>query len=218
MELLRNKKANIDKLKAYGFKKEKGKYVYKTDIIEGEFCLYVYISENGDMDSKLVEKETNEIYCLHLTDAKGGFVGGVREEYNKVLTDIISSCYETQIFGENQTHKVIEFVKKEYGGELEFLWEKFSNNAIVRRADNKKWYVLFIKIPAKKLGIKDDKDVEVIDIRMSEDKIKTLINNKVFFPAYHMNKKHWVTILMDGSLPIDKIKKLIDESYNLAKK
>ncbi|MBN1986709.1 MAG: MmcQ/YjbR family DNA-binding protein [Prolixibacteraceae bacterium] len=34
-------------------------------------------------------------------------------------------------------------------------------------------------------------------------------------PGYHMNKKHWNTILIDGSLSDDMIKNFIDESYDL---
>jgi predicted DNA-binding protein (MmcQ/YjbR family) len=34
-------------------------------------------------------------------------------------------------------------------------------------------------------------------------------------PGYHMNKKHWNTIVMDGSIPDRLIKEWIDSSYNL---
>lgn len=34
-------------------------------------------------------------------------------------------------------------------------------------------------------------------------------------PGYHMNKKHWNTVLMDGSLPDKLTKTWIDDSYNL---
>lgn len=39
-----------------------------------------------------------------------------------------------------------------------------------------------------------------------------------FFPGYHMNKKHWFTVLLDGSVPDDEICRLLDESYVLAAK
>lgn len=34
-------------------------------------------------------------------------------------------------------------------------------------------------------------------------------------PGYHMNKKHWNTLILDGSLPESEIKRLIDHSYAL---
>ncbi|KZN42600.1 MmcQ/YjbR family DNA-binding protein [Pseudoalteromonas luteoviolacea] len=34
-------------------------------------------------------------------------------------------------------------------------------------------------------------------------------------PGYHMNKRLWNTIVLDGSIPEDELKKLIDDSYNI---
>jgi len=34
-------------------------------------------------------------------------------------------------------------------------------------------------------------------------------------PGYHMNKKHWITVLMDGSISDKKVKEWIDASYQL---
>lgn len=34
-------------------------------------------------------------------------------------------------------------------------------------------------------------------------------------PGYHMNKKHWNTIIVDGTIPEKKLKEMIDESYDL---
>lgn len=36
-------------------------------------------------------------------------------------------------------------------------------------------------------------------------------------PGYHMNKKHWNTILLDGSVPNTLIRELIDHSYELVR-
>ena len=36
-------------------------------------------------------------------------------------------------------------------------------------------------------------------------------------PAYHMNKEHWNSVLLDGTIPEDKIRQMIGESYDLVK-
>lgn len=36
-------------------------------------------------------------------------------------------------------------------------------------------------------------------------------------PAYHMNKQHWNSIILDGSVPVDEIKNMILDSYELTK-
>jgi len=37
-------------------------------------------------------------------------------------------------------------------------------------------------------------------------------------PGYHMNKKHWNTVVVDGSLSGKQLKEMVDESYNLVAK
>ena len=34
-------------------------------------------------------------------------------------------------------------------------------------------------------------------------------------PAYHMNKKHWNTVILDGSVPEDAVKQMIEDSFEL---
>ena len=102
------------------------------------------------------------------------------------------------------------------GDELEFLWEKFPENAICRRKDNKKWYVAFIRLPKNKLSLNGTEKVDILDVR--SDEVEKLIDNKTILPAYHMNKKNWVTILLDGNGDLKTVYDLVDKSYLLAKK
>lgn len=43
-------------------------------------------------------------------------------------------------------------------------------------------------------------------------------HHKAITPGYHMNKKHWNSVILDGSLSIDFVKSMIDESYHLVVK
>lgn len=36
-------------------------------------------------------------------------------------------------------------------------------------------------------------------------------------PAYHLNKKHWNSVILDGSIPEKEIRRMIAESYDLTK-
>ena len=60
------------------------------------------------------------------------------------------------------------------------------------------------------------REIEVINLRYQKDKIDNIIDNKSIFPGFHMNKKSWITIKLDGSIKIDKIYELIDNSYNIS--
>ncbi|MDR3176713.1 MAG: MmcQ/YjbR family DNA-binding protein [Desulfovibrio sp.] len=55
-------------------------------------------------------------------------------------------------------------------------------------------------------------------MRIKPEEIDTLIDGKRYFPGYHMNKKHWFTICLDGSVSTEEIFCRIDESFALARK
>ena len=60
--------------------------------------------------------------------------------------------------------------------------------------------------------------VEILDLRANPDEVDSIVDNKKYFPGYHMNKKHWITIILDGSVPEKELYKKIDISYSLAVK
>lgn len=112
----------------------------------------------------------------------------------------------------------MEYAEKTYGDELEFLWNKLPDNAILRRKDTQKWYAAFLKVPKTKLGLDGSEIVEILDLRALPEEIEQIVDGKRFFGGYHMNKKHWYTICLNGSVPICEILNRIDASYQLAKK
>ncbi len=212
-----NKKANKEKLLKFGFKKQANSYTYKSFILDGQFELAININNNGKINTKLTDVSTNELYTLHLVEgASGNFVGHIREEFSEILEKISQECFETDVFKSEQTIKLIEYVREKYGNEPEYLWEKFPKNAIVRRNDNSKWYAIFLTVSKEKLGFNDNTSIEIIDIRT--ENADEVIDNQTIFPGYHMNKKYWITIPLDGRLSLDSIKTIIDKSYVLAKK
>ncbi|MDE5604736.1 MAG: MmcQ/YjbR family DNA-binding protein [Eubacterium sp.] len=160
----------------------------------------------------------NEPYTLHLASgAVGEFVGTIRAEYENILTDIADKCFEPDVFKTDIAKEIIAYVRNTYGDELEYLWKKFPDNAVVRRSDNKKWYAAILTVSRSKLGFESDEIVEVIDLRMKPEEVEKIDKVKIL-PGYHMNKKHWITVVLDGSVSLDEIFTLIDESYVLAKK
>lgn len=216
---IKNKKPNFEKLLSYGFKNLKD-FVYEKSFLKGQFILEIRISPDGNMDTKVVEKSTGELYTLHLVQGvKGSFVGKIRNEYEAVISDIIENCFEYDVFRESLTLKIIQYAKEKYNDNPEYLWEKFPRNAVLRRKDNKKWYAAILTAKKCKIGISEGNEIaEIIDLRAEPEKIEKLIDKKSIYPGYHMNKKHWITIPLDGSMNFGQICKLIDTSYKLALK
>ena len=212
------KKLNRAKLLDYGFTESKNIFTITKKILNGDFLLDIKIKSPNIVETSLLEIAADEIYTLHLTSAQGSFVGQIREEYNQILEDIAGKCFETDIFKFPQTLEIIEYIKNKYGDEVEYLWEKFPDNAVARRKDNRKWYLAILTIKKSKLGFKNDEKIEVVDMRANPNELPELIKNENIFAGYHMNKKHWITIVLDGSVQLEEIFRRIDESYVLAKK
>lgn len=208
-----------ENLVSFGFIEDNDKYTYQTSIISEQFEMIVYIYKNGEIKYQLIDKDTKDEYTLHLAEeAVGRFVGKVRLEVAQVLQEITDKCCKTQIFKSILANQIINYIHEKYHDELEFLWPKFPDNAVVRRKDNKKWYMVLLTVTSSKIGLDGDEKVEIIDIRMSPKDIEKLQDRKKYHLGYHMNKKHWVTICLDGSVPFTEICAKIDESYCLAKK
>ncbi|MCM1306595.1 MAG: MmcQ/YjbR family DNA-binding protein [Bacteroides sp.] len=215
----KHKSPNFEKLIAFGFSFENGRYVYSTQILDGQFEMTVEIAEDGEVAATVIDLATDEPYTLHLVaEASGAFVGQVRTEFEDVLSKIADGCFFRDVFKEDVARGVIEYVRKTYGDELEFLWDGLPTGAIWRRKDNRKWYGIMMIISKRKLGLDCDDEVSVIDLRLDLANDAELVDGKRYFAGYHMNKRTWFTICLDGSVPIDEICRYIDKSYELALK
>ena len=216
--IFKNKTPNCEKLINYGFEKAGKSFVYSTEIFDNQFKMTVKIDESGEVSAELLDLAAEEEYTLHLVaEASGEFVGRVRAEYEKVLQGVTENCFDSDIFRENCAHKIIEYAREKYGDELEFLWERYPDAAVLRRKDNQKWYALFMTISKSKLGLDDSEPAEIIDLRFDKDELPQKVDGKLYFPGYHMNKKHWITMLLDGSVTVEEILDCLDGSYRLAK-
>lgn len=215
---LKHKRIVQDKLIPFGFESVGQGYSYSEIILNGEFELKLFV-DSGRLLSQLIETAVGDEYVLHLVpDAQGEFVGKVKAAYNAVLDRFIESCCETDIFQSKQAHSIIEYVRKTYGDELQYLWEKFPENAVFRRKDNNCWYGALLILSRRKLGFNSDEIVNIIDLRMQPESLAEMIDGKRYLAGYHMNKQNWFTIVLDGSVQTKEILQRIDESYRLANK
>lgn len=217
--LFQNRIPSAEKLLAFGFTQEEGAYAYGTSVCGGEFFLRVKIASDGGVRTELTDALTKEPYTLHLLpEANGAFVGAVREEYRRTLALIAEQCFERNAFTGASARDAIDYVRQTYGDEPEYLWESTPENAVWRRKDNRKWYGALLTVKGSRLGLEDDGAVEILDLRAAAEKLPSMIDGKRLFAGYHMNKKHWVTVLLDGSVSSEELYRLIDESYLLAAK
>ena len=123
-----------------------------------------------------------------------------------------------EIFRCENTHQIIRYIRATWGDEPEFLWEKFPDNAVFRRQDNAKWYAALLTVRGDKLGFSEEERMEILDIRADAETMAQRLDFERYFPGYHMNKRNWLTVRLDGTVPFGEIAPLIARSYELAAK
>lgn len=123
-----------------------------------------------------------------------------------------------EVFRNEQTQQVIRHIRATWGDVPEFLWEKFPENAVFRRQDNAKWYAVLLTVQADRLGFPTAERMEILDIRADAETMARSLDFERYFPGYHMNKRNWLTVRLDGVVPFAEIVPLIARSYELAAK
>ena len=214
---IKDKKIDFKKLEEFGFELIDNSYYYHTSLLKNQFKMSVKINLDNSIFTEIIDTETNEPYILYLIEKRSGYSEKVYKTYSQILEKIQKECFEDEIFKANYTKEIVAYIKNKYRDELEFLWEKSPKNAVVRRKSSKKWYAVILTVSKRKLNLDSDEIIEVINLHNTVEEIKKLIDNKRYFPAYHMNKKYWCTICLDGTVELKEIYKLIDVSYELAK-
>ena len=216
-DFIKDKKIDFKKLEEFGFELIDNSYYYQTLLLKNQFKMSVKISLDNSIFTEIIDTETNEPYVLHLLEMKrSGYSEKVYKVYSQILEKIQKECFEDEIFKANYTKEIVAYIKNKYRDELEFLWEKSPKNAVIRRKSSNKWYAVILTVSKRKLNLDCDEIIEVINLHNIAEEIEKLIDNKKYFPAYHMNKKYWCTICLDGTVELKEIYKLIDISYELA--
>ncbi|MFP4894015.1 MmcQ/YjbR family DNA-binding protein [Paraburkholderia sp. EG304] len=113
--------------------------------------------------------------------------------------------------------KVFDYIKKKHRVKPDYPWDRYPSYAVFRHLDDEKWFCLLMNVPRSKLGLAGDGEVDVIDVKARVELVGALRKRPGFLPAYHMNKEHWVTVVLDGSVPEHDVFDVIDDSFELTK-
>ena len=207
-----------DKLIAYGFDCFKDIYTYSKDFNNDEFKALITIDEHGVLSGKVIEKAFNEEYTqIHNDSYKGGFIASIREDYQDILFDIRNKCFKKEIFVSNQANRLTKLIEEKYHelSDFPFSDPHIVNYGVFRYHGNQKWYGLIMNVSKSVFGHYNKEDyVDVINVRIDEEKREEILKNKNIYPSYHMNKQKWVSIILDDTYSDDKVMEYIDYSRN----
>lgn len=214
--IFRSAKIKKDSLKATGFATTDGEtYTMSPTVSAGAFRADITLSlEAQTLSVHLFDTETGEKYALFdMPSSHGAFVASLREEVQKFIDDIKSKCFESK----NLKKDYISWIKNQFGAEPDFPWPDTPDYCVFR-CPNEKWFALVMRLKYKQLGLTGDENVWVVNIKADQTEIPNLIDHKSIFPAWHMNKKHWITVLLTAVTDLEKLCELTLNSYELVSK
>ena len=178
--------------------------------------------QQSQLDFHLYDLETGDEYRqVHMESMTGDFVGMVREACLEILLNIRRHCFDEVGFLYKQSSRLQDYVAKTYDGKLEYLWEKSSRKSstkagVFRHQDSKKWYGAFLTTDWSKFEAERSGAIEVLNVK--NDHVAELIQKKGIYPAFHMNKKYWLSLPLDDTLSDQEIFDLLAVSYQLTSK
>lgn len=212
-DLLKQYTIKYSALLEYGFHKEKDSYLLEKSLDSELYAVFLLHHDMLQID--VFSKETKEKYLpFYIEEANGTYVNDVKAKIETIIQNIIDTCFQKN----DIRSQIIWYVKENYQTVPEYPWEDNPTYFTLKTKKKQKWYGLVMDIPYKTLGLKGDKLIDVINLKNTPDRVQILLNHKNIFPAYHMNKKHWFSVLLDNDIDLELLKQLIDESYHLVEK
>lgn len=202
-------------LLTFGFIKSDEEFVYSKIIMNNKFGVKISISFPNKVIGKIYDLQTGEEYTNYRIENFGAYSNTIREIYLTILNSIKDTCFITSHFKSNQANRLTKYIKDKFTISPEFLWEKHPRYGVFRNNNTDKWFAIILNVDKSKLVKDETGEVEIIDIKVTED-VSALLKMPGFYPAYHMNKKSWITIILDDTLKDSEIISLLDNSYELS--
>lgn len=107
-------------------------------------------------------------------------------------------------------------LSRRYGAEPDYPWTDYADYAIFRHTGNRKWFCLYMPVPSEKLGLAGTAVRPVVNVKCRPENTGALRKLPGILPAYHMNKEHWLSLLLDEA-DEQTVWQLVDDSFSLTR-
>ena len=109
--------------------------------------------------------------------------------------------------------ELIRWIGERYSVEPEYPWD--DEACIFRHAGNRKWFAIAMQVPYARLGLERPGLADVANLKCGPLLMASYRGQPGVLRCYHMNKEHWVTVLLDGTAEDGLIRELTELSYDL---
>ena len=107
---------------------------------------------------------------------------------------------------------IFAYVKQTYQVEPDYPVPNAPTYPVLRHRDSRKWFALLMDVPRSKLGLPGAERVDLLNLKCAPAMAGSLRTQPGILPAYHMNKKTWTTIVLDGTVGAEELQKLLTVS------
>lgn len=113
--------------------------------------------------------------------------------------------------------ELTQYIKTTYDALVERPFQQYPEYITFKDRLIDKWFALIMNVERKKLDPDSKVEGEVFCINLKAEPmfISDMAGRPGYFRGYHMNKDHWLTLLLDGTVPIEEIKNCIDRSFTI---
>ena len=106
-----------------------------------------------------------------------------------------------------------EHILKRYSVRPDHPWEKYPDFDVFRHDNNSKWFALTMNVTGEMLGLPGTDEFDIVNLKCDPQLISSLRQQPGFFPAYHMNKEHWISVVLTDDVSDEELLSLVDMSY-----
>ena len=208
-----------DKLIRYGFTEVTGApglLWYREDFMDGALRAEVFVRPDGTVESHAVDLDTGEEYTpINVEAQQGAYVGAAREAYRAILERTAEECFTEVPFLSDQANRIAAKIRERYGVEPEFLWpDRLPGAGVFRHPRGRKWFSIVMAVPRGKLEGESGEDlVDAMNVKIDPAQLDALLKEPGICRCYHMNKKQWVTLCLDGRLTDERVLELLTDSF-----
>lgn len=204
-EFFRKTVFNLDRLRSAALREDREGFHISQPLLDGKFRAELVVSPSGSVAGKVIETELGEEYLpLHALGQKGAFVTRVRLAYLRFLQDVASKYGIQRYFASEQLNRIADWIYEAFGERPDFPFKKDRDHAVFRSHENGKWYML--------CSLLKGEENELVNVKVDKSEVASLLLLPGFLPAYHMNKRTWISIRMDGTVDDELVRDLIRES------
>ena len=113
--------------------------------------------------------------------------------------------------------RIFSYIEEKFGAQGERIFDKHPEFAVFRHAKNQKWFAVFMRVGGGKLGLKSAQELEILNLKCKPDLAAILRDGEQILPAYHMKKKHWISVNLSSKITPEQVEDLTNLSFELTR-